>query len=288
MHLEKPGGIIRGNRKDINKMGSTRERLGWKRVRFAAVLVAFSLTATAGIAAAAAQRSEVYRGQEVSIGKGIAQVVVRTDASGTPRAVAIMLTQGVLRGLPADRNPKNSEGIWYYSLPMPTDGPKTGYTHVVIDWNPHGHPPPHVYTLPHFDFHFYTMKQDELAKVTFTGPKDPAAAVSDATIIPPGYKVIPDTAINQMGVHAVELGAPEFHGKPFTATFIYGYYRNRLTFVEPMITHAFLLEKPRFTKSIAVPARYSSAGYYPTRYSVRYLPRWKAYLVSLDGLRPHD
>jgi hypothetical protein len=253
-------------------------------------LAAASLTTAPAIAAesaATAHRGEVYRGQAVSIGKGIAQIVVRTDASGTPQSVAVMLTQGVLRGLPTVLNPKNAEGEWDYALPMPTDGPKTSYTHVVVDWNPHGHPPPHVYTVPHFDFHFYTMAPDAVAKVAFTGPKDPAASVSDATLIPPGYKVIPETAINKMGVHAVELGAPEFNGKPFTATFIYGYYRNELTFVEPMITHAFLKGKPHFAKAVATPAHYSVAGYYPTHYSVRYLPQWKSYLVSLDGLQRH-
>ena len=269
-------------------MVGTNGRRGWKLVPTAAAFVAVSLTATASLAAAKARHGEVYRGQAISIGKGIAQVVVRTDASGKPRTVAIMLTQGVLRGLPAKLNPKTPEGEWDYTLPMPTGGPKTGYTHVVIDWNPHGHPPPHVYTVPHFDFHFYSMTPDAVAKIAFTGPKDPAAGVSDAAIIPPGYKVIPETAVNQMGVHAVELGASEFHGKPFTATFIYGYYRNRLTFVEPMITHAFLQGKLHFAKAVAVPARYSAAGYYPTQYSVRYLPRWKAYLVSLNGLRHHD
>jgi hypothetical protein len=26
---------------------------------------------------------------------------------------------------------------------------------VGLNWNPHGHIPPGVYDLPHFDFHFY-------------------------------------------------------------------------------------------------------------------------------------
>ena len=28
---------------------------------------------------------------------------------------------------------------------------------VQFDWNPKGHEPEGVYTLPHFDFHFYTV-----------------------------------------------------------------------------------------------------------------------------------
>lgn len=267
------------------------KRLVGRFVPAAAALVAVSATAmsgTAAEAAAKARRGEVYRGNEVSIGKGIAQVVVRTDAAGKPRSVAVMLTQGVLKGLPTVLNKKNSEGEWDYALPMPTKGPKTGYTHVVIDWNPHGHPPPHVYTVPHFDFHFYTMSPEEVDKIAFSGPKDPAVSVSDAKLVPPGYKVIPDTAVNKMGVHAVDLGAPEFKGKPFTATFIYGYYKNRLTFVEPMVTHAFLQSRPKLAQAIATPAAYSLPGYYPTRYSVRYVPRWKSYFVSLDRLRKYS
>lgn len=262
-----------------------------KLILSAAALAAVSLAATTGMAAGTSAKphgGEVYRGKAVSIGKGIAQVVVRTDQKGQPRSVAIMLTRGVLQGLPTRLNKKNKEGEWDYFLPMPAKAPNTGYTHVVVDWNPHGHPPPHVYTVPHFDFHFYVMSPEDVGKVAFSGPKDPAAAVTDDKLVPQGYKVIPDTVVDKMGVHAVDLNAPEFKGKPFTTTFIYGYYKNQLTFVEPMITRAYLNTKPNITQTVAAPAKYSIAGFYPTSYSVRYVPRWKSYFVSLDHLRKYS
>ena len=35
------------------------------------------------------------------------------------------------------------------------------YRFMMLDWNPQGHQPPGVYTVPHFDFHFY-MVPDQL------------------------------------------------------------------------------------------------------------------------------
>jgi hypothetical protein len=245
------------------------------------LLVAGTALLTAGGIASAA----TYKGTAVRIGKGTARIVVHTDKSGKPSSVAVMMTPGALKGLPTALNKKTAEGSWEYALPMPKHGPKTGYTHVVIDWNPHGHPPPHVYTVPHFDFHFYGISAAAVKKVSFRGPKDPATKVSNRALVPPDYKVIPETAVNEMGVHAVDLAAPEFHGKPFNATFIYGYDKGQMTFVEPMVTLAYFNTKPNLSLPVKTPAQYSRPGYYPTRYSVRHDANSKAYLVALDGLK---
>jgi hypothetical protein len=244
------------------------------------VVVSAAFLMTGGIANAA-----TYKGAAVHVGKGTARIAVNTDKSGKPSSVAVMMTPGALQGLPTELNKKTAEGSWEYALPMPKHGPKTGYTHVVIDWNPHGHPPPHVYTVPHFDFHFYGISAAAVKKISFTGPKDPATTVSNAALIPADYKVIPATAVNQMGVHAIDVTAPEFHGKPFTATFIYGYDKGQMTFVEPMVTLAYLNTKPDLTLPVKTPAQYSRPGYYPTRYSVRYDKHSKGYVVALDGLK---
>ena len=50
--------------------------------------------------------------------------------------------------------------------------------------------------------------------------------------------------------------APEFIGKPFTVTYIYGFYHGNMTFVEPMITKAFLETHPDFTLPIKQPQAY--------------------------------
>jgi hypothetical protein len=194
------------------------------------------------------------------------------------------LTPGALEGLPTELNKDTAEGSWEFPLPMPK-GSKTGYTEVMIDWNPHGHPPPHIYTVPHFDFHFYTINPDDVEKIQFSGPDDPAAKVSDTDLIPPDYQVVPDTAVNMMGVHAIDTKASEFNGKPFTATFIYGYDNGKLIFVEPMVTQAFLKTKPDEKMPVKTPVHYSSPGYYPTTYSVRYDAGNDRYIVELGALK---
>jgi hypothetical protein len=39
-------------------------------------------------------------------------------------------------------------------LDVPDAAKSIGIDHVMLDWTPMGHEPDHVYTLPHFDFHF--------------------------------------------------------------------------------------------------------------------------------------
>ena len=87
-----------------------------------------------------------------------------------------------------------------------------------------------------------------------------------------------------MGAHAVDTATPELRGDPFTSTFIYGYYNGRMTFVEPMISTAFLKTKTNFTAPVKQPAAYPRRGYYPTRYSVTYDPKREEYSVALEGL----
>jgi hypothetical protein len=53
-----------------------------------------------------------------------------------------------------------------------------------------------------------------------------------------------------------------------------------------MITKAFIETKPDFRAPIAAPARYRTAGYYPTAYRVYWNAATKEYRVALAGLVP--
>lgn len=235
-----------------------------------------------GFAAEAA--AATYHGAPVKVGDGYARVIVETDASDKPSEIAVLLSHGALNGLPATPNPDNKEGAWSYLLPMPEHESHTGFRTVLIDWMAQGHPPPHIYTVPHFDVHFYAAEAQDLERVAFRGPDDPAAKVTDPSLLPEGYQVIAETAVDKMGVHAIDTGAPEFHGKPFTATFVYGYYDGKLVFLEPMVARDFLLNEPDFAASVKKPAHVSLSGYYPTGYRVRYDPAAQAWRIALTGL----
>jgi hypothetical protein len=227
--------------------------------------------------------AENFEGAPVKIGNGEAKTMVRTGPDGQPSAISIVFTPGMLEGLPAA---DGSHPDVPFTLRMPTGGPKTPVNHVVINWNAHGHQPAKIYDVPHFDFHFYLVDEEHQKKVTFvddTASGDPSQQ-PPAELLPAGYKVPPGTAVPNMGVHAVNLTAPEFQGKPFTTTFIYGYYDKKLTFVEPMVTVDFLKSKPAFREPVSRPQKYTFEGRYPAAYSVKFDAGANRYEISLEDL----
>jgi hypothetical protein len=119
-------------------------------------------------------------------------------------------------------------------LPLPANNP-TQYQVIGLNWNPGGHPPPMVYTVPHFDFHFYMTSLTDRNSID---PSDPnfgtEAAILPATNLRPARYVAdpPANAIPHMGLHWTDTSPAEFHGQPFTRTFIAGSWYGQFTFLE--------------------------------------------------------
>jgi hypothetical protein len=136
---------------------------------------------------------------------------------------------------------------------------------VEIDWHPHGHPPTGVYTVPHFDAHFYVIPKSERNAITFAKPGSvPKAA--DA-IVPMGY-ITDGTVEPQMGMHYVSPAQPEFHGKPFMASQIWGYNKGHLAFVEAMFSLKFVHAGQAWTQALGQPKDSSVAAGLPRSMSV--------------------
>jgi hypothetical protein len=247
-------------------------------------IVAAATAVLAAGPALAESKSATYEGKEVRIGRGTAHTVVRTDADGKPASIGIVFTPGTLDGLPEAAKGANPD--FPYPLPMPTKGPKTVVDHAVINWESAGHPPSHVYDVPHFDFHFYLVSREAQRKVTFKSENDSGAPSQQppAELMPVGYILPPGTAVPQMGVHAIDPSAAEFRNQPFTATFIYGYYNKQLTFIEPMVSLAYLKSKPSLSAPVPRPASYTKPGAYPSSYSVKHDAARNLYEVTLDEL----
>lgn len=187
-----------------------------------------------------------------------------------------------------------------YLLPLPADMPAP-YKLVELNWNPLGHEPPGIYDKPHFDFHFYWISQSERDAIV---PSDPNFATEAANFpqgdyVPANYMVLPPPpaptpAVPMMGVHWTNVTAPEIlpaespeHAE-FTRTFIYGSWNGEFTFVEPMVTLAFLRTKPDERVAIDTPAKYAVPGYYPAAYRVTYDESTKEYRVSITDLTEHQ
>lgn len=253
-------------------------------VRFfwaAAGFVAASVATVAG----AAEAPVIHLGTSVKVGDGTARTMVVENAAGKPTSIAVLLSEKALQGLPQDHGQGHQAVI--HELPMPTGGPRTGYDHATVDWNPKGHMPEGVYSLPHFDVHFYMVDRVRRDAITFKGADAAEASKAPAAeLVPAGYVVPPEGAVEKMGLHGLDPSGPEFRGKPFTATFIYGYYRGETVFLEPMVAKAFLETKPDVTMAVRMPQSYSRPGYYPARYRVAYDPQTQSYVVAMSGLTP--
>jgi len=219
----------------------------------------------------------IYYGQANNVGQGYASSWISLDVDGTPLAYGLCLTPGFLQGLPSEDAS--------YDVALPPAMAVTGFDHVGLNWNPHGHAPDPIYGVPHFDLHFYLLSDAGLQQISGMGDdKARTYAAPDADEVPAGYILAPDTGVPWMGAHWINPASPEFNGKPFKATFIYGFYNGDMDFFEPMVAKSFLESKQPVTIDIPQPNKYPKAGYYPTRMSLSYDENQDMYILVLDKL----
>jgi hypothetical protein len=218
----------------------------------------------------------IARGDDVPIGKGTARSFVKTDEQGTPLVLGFWLTAKALEGLSAQDE--------VYNIPLPANITVAPYDHLTLNWNAHGHIPDGIYNVSHFDFHFFLIPPLKVAKITCTGADTaPCMKQPDADKIPPNYVGAPEGTA-KMGWHWVDVTSPEFHGEPFTATFVYGYYNGELTFIEPMAALSYFTSSVSFENDVPLPKKLNIKGYYPTKYSITYEAPMDSYWVSLKNL----
>ncbi len=254
-------------------------------------------------------------GVSVTLGNGTARTYILFDKRQQGRAIelGVALSPDALQGLPAPMNmpPGGGDGHEHvdsheYILPMPQQN-GTPFKFLELDWNPQGHEIPGIYTIPHFDFHFYTITKAERDLIVpsdaqFQQKADnlpPAAMVPQfySTLTPPNT---PTPAVPKMGVHWIDVRSPEIQAllghpelaKPFTTTFIYGSWNGRFTFVEPMITRDFILGRRTAATAaqrdsvIPLPmgAQASPAGMYPAAYRIAWDAAANEYRIALTQL----
>jgi hypothetical protein len=255
-----------------------------------ALLSAAALGACQQASGAGASANRTAYGEPIKVGQGTARAYI-TSANGVATEVGVALSEGALAGLPDHHTPggvfTHGHTTFEYVLELPAGNP-TPFRHVLVNWNPGGHEPPGIYDTPHFDFHFYVIDNAERLAID---PADPeyqrkAERKPAPELIPERYILPAPLAFARMGVHWVDTTSAELKGKPFTATFIYGSWDGKVIFAEPMLTKAFLETKPQFSAELPAPPRGREAGYYPSRYSVRWDAAAKEYRITLTGMSP--
>ncbi len=211
------------------------------------------------------------------IGKGTLRSFVTLDRQGEVKSLGIALSRSAFTQLPTTAKA--------YTLPLPKRGKVKSINHVGVDWNPQGHHPEGIYSVPHFDFHFYTISPQQRLQITAIGEDLARATQTPApALLPPNYVPTEDGAEPYQGSHWADSTAPEFQPPPhgFDKTFLYGFYDGKISFLEPMIAKSAF--QP-FTAAVPTPSQYAKAGVYPTRYKLTYYRQAKEYRVELTGLR---
>jgi len=248
--------------------------------------------------AATVSSPHLQYGRPLKLGQGRARAyaLVTGGVDHHPIEIGVALDEQALAGLGSEPQ--------VLLLDPPPLAPEP-YRFMMLDWNPQGHQPPGVYTVPHFDFHFYMVPESDVEAIT---PADPLFAAKADNLPgpdyrPPFYVVLTapgeppsSVAVPEMGVHWIDIRSPEIQGlignpggyQPFTKTFIYGSWDGRVTFLEPMITVERLQAKGDETIPIPQPALYPDAGWFPAAYRISYDEHAREYRVALTDLSWRD
>lgn len=209
------------------------------------------------VAKSKAGKSNVFKGPVVQIADGHARSWIRINHDGQPEEIGVELTDAALMSLPDENVP--------LVLPLHMKAKEaTPFDHIGFNFMAHGHFPPGVFDVPHFDVHFYMQSVQERMAIPAVSP----ATLPLFMLAPPaGYMPVsytPGGPEARMGTH---WAPPPPTFLPFTRVMIYGTYNGALTFIEPMvrITH---LQGAGSTNPYLQPTKFAKAGNYPTVYNV--------------------
>lgn len=232
-----------------------------------------ALVATVGVLVAAAGRSEGTHTTSSTcatvLGSEVCTWVVMEQGIATELGATVPLT--LVESVPAD-----AEMVWppaeLASVPFPLEArEQLGIDHLGINWEAHGHPP-QSFLAQHFDFHFYSISEDEVSAIDCSDgskPTDAPAHYALPDIDVPGLGVLQGLCVPAMGMHAMPEG--EVHETdPFAASMMIGYYQGRPIFFEPMVSRDLLLERSDFALAMPRVMSLPQGVRYPSAFRAEY------------------
>lgn len=253
--------------------------------------------------------AEPTRGAPLALGNDTVDSYAEFDASGAPEAIGVAFSGQALADLPErpsdghrcydadgdERIDLETEcAAWHeFVLPLPDEAarhPDVPFEWALVNWNPHGHIPPGVWDVPHFDVHFYIERIEKIFSLRrgTCGPEFLRCDQYEVATqpVPPNY-IHPDyedvgAAAPAMGNHLIDPTAPEFDGEPFTRHWIFGAYGGEVIFYEEMVALDYLRERPDACFDIKTPEAVAVTGYYPRRSCIRYDAARDEYTVSME------
>jgi hypothetical protein len=207
-------------------------------------------------------KNKEFKSEETALHKGKVWTSAKVDKDGKPLSLSIVLNDAALTSVPTGQPSDHMSPANNLLIPI-SDKSGTPFQFAMVNWNSSGHEPDHVYTLPHFDFHFYTSTQAEVMNYMDEAKLN---AEPNAAYIPSNH--ISGPGVPMMGKHYIDATSPELHDKKFTQTFLFGSYDSKVVFWEPMITQEFLKTTKQFERTLPQPSKFGHAGYYPTKMKI--------------------
>lgn len=203
-----------------------------------------------------------YASEKSSLHNGKVWTSAKVDKDGKPLSLSIIVDDAAMNSVPVGQPSDHMSPANNLFIPI-SEKSGTPFKFAMVNWNSSGHEPDHVYTLPHFDFHFYIASQNEVMNYM---DEQKLEAEPPAAYIPANHVTGP--GVPMMGKHFIDAASPELAGQTFTQTFLFGSYNSKVVFWEPMITRDFLKNNNSFERSLPQPAKFIEAGYYPTKMKV--------------------
>jgi hypothetical protein len=189
--------------------------------------------------------------------------------------------------------PADAEMVWppqaLVTIPLPAEARAAlGIDHMTVNWEAHGHPP-RSFMAQHFDFHFYSISQDEVRSIDCSDETKPATlpsgyALPDIDV--PGMGTLVGLCVPNMGMHAMpdsDMAATD----DFDASMMVGYYGGLPVFFEPMVSRALLLQKADFDLPMPGVQGLPASVHYPNRFRADFDAASDAYRLVFSDFRSH-
>jgi hypothetical protein len=215
----------------------------------------------------------VQGAQQQVAGAGTVATWARVDRNDVVMEVGATIPLALAQNM-SNLQPGTGPAGALVSLPFPAQvRSSTFFNHFQVQAEPEGHPPFPRYGAAHFDLHFYAVPEEQVRQVTAPDLTPPAPERVPAGYTYPGV----EQAVPEMGVHALANAEFAPGAAPFSATMVLGYYRGQMTFLEPMVTQALLLQRQSFTLPVPRPAVLGRSTRYPTRFTATFVPESNTY-----------
>lgn len=243
---------------------------------------ALLLTAALTLAAVTKDASSTSSSCTDVLGSEVCTWVV-TDGA-TPVELGATIPLALIENVPTD-----VEMVWppqeLASVPLPAAAREAlGIERLGINWEAHGHPPA-TFLTQHFDFHFYSISEEQVRAIDCADLSKPAevpASYALPDIDVPGMGTFVGLCVPHMGMHAMPASEVD-DTEPFGASLLVGYYAGRPVFFEPMISRDMLLERSSFTLEMPEVHDLPAGVRYPASFRAEYAAGADAYRLVFTG-----